>query len=60
MGGVRTSAIFYSRGIPKNDPYMGTLSQGNYTVVSKQNRFINSPKGVASFFAIMNASKNSL
>ncbi len=54
MGGVRTSAIFYSRGVPKNDPYMGVLSQANYPIVTKQYMFINAPKGVASFFAKMN------
>lgn len=56
--GVRTSAIFYSRGVPKNNPFIGDLTQGNYPIVAKQQRFINSPNGVASFFVIMNLSKN--
>ena len=33
MGKVRTSAIFYRRGVPNNVPWFGIATQANYPVV---------------------------
>jgi len=34
MGKVRTSAAFYRRGVPDSFTGFGTVSQGNYSIVS--------------------------
>lgn len=33
MGKNKTSSIFYRRGIPNNNPYFGSLVNGNYSIV---------------------------
>ena len=42
MGHVRTSAIFYRRGVPNNNPTFGVDVYGNYPIVQPQSIFINS------------------
>lgn len=37
---IRTSANFYSRGAPKNQPF-GQMVQGNYNVIAPMNKYIN-------------------
>jgi hypothetical protein len=34
MGKVRTSAVFYRRGVPKSSTIFGAVAQGNYSIVS--------------------------
>ncbi len=43
MGHVRTSAIFYRRGIPNNNnTFFGVVVVGNYNIVNPTSVFINS------------------
>ena len=39
MGKVRTSAIFYRRGIPNSQTGFGNMVQGNYAIVQPQYLF---------------------
>ena len=40
MGHIRTSAIFYRRGIPNNYTGFAQVAQSNYNVVQPINKFI--------------------
>jgi hypothetical protein len=39
---VRTSKVFYSRGVPKNFTDFATVASGNYTVFQPTTQIINS------------------
>jgi hypothetical protein len=44
MGKIRTTAMSYYRGVPPTIPNMGTLVQGNYTVVAPMYQVIRDNK----------------
>ena len=59
MGKVRTSASFYTRGIPKYFHTFGYFAQGNYPIVQPQEKIIrlvnnNQSKIVSRFNNYMN------
>jgi len=54
MGKVRTSASFYSRGVPKDFHALGYFTQANYPIVQPQKEILtllnnNRPKIVSRF-----------
>jgi hypothetical protein len=57
MGKVRTSASFYSRGVPKDFHAFGYFTQANYPIVQPQEqilRLINNSNIVSRFNNYMN------
>lgn len=55
MGSVRTSAIFYYRGVPKTFTDFGLLASGNYPIFQPARLILNRPffnRSISNFISV--------
>jgi hypothetical protein len=55
MGSVKTSAIFYYRGVPKTFTDFGKVASGNYAIFQPTRPIFNSPffsKSISNFISV--------
>lgn len=55
MGSVRTSAIFYFRGVPKNFNDFGLVASGNYPIFQPTRPLLNTPffnRSISNFISV--------